>query len=123
MCPRVPPHRPMRDLLEQLPRLPVTADNWVDFAATSPEELEKLADAAETTTRMLNAGTMAIGHLLAHSAVPVEAGDIAAPTLEAAGWLLAELADAAAACMALATGSRTALARTPRQSRLAQRRP
>jgi hypothetical protein len=112
----------MRDMLERLPRLPLTADKNIDFLRTDPEQLEKLAEEAETTMRTIHAGIAAFGHLIAHSAMPIELGDIGAPTLEAAGWLLAEMADLAAGCMGLATGCRTALAFVPRRTSAQQRR-
>jgi len=50
----------------------------------------------------------AIGQLLAHASVQVETGELAQDTVEALGWLLAELGDAAAACVELAAPCRHA---------------
>jgi hypothetical protein len=114
--------RPMRDMLERLPRLPLTADKNIDFLKTDPAVLEKLAEEAETTMRTIHAGIAAFGHLIAHSALPIESGTIGAPTLEAAGRLLAEISDLAAGCMFLATGCRTAMAFVPRRTSAQKRR-
>ncbi len=122
MCPRNHELRPMRDLLQQLPRLPLNAGNDIDFQRADQALLEKLADDAETTVSALHHGITAFGHLIAHSAVPIEDGSIGAPTVEACGWLLAELGDLASAATFLATGCRSALAQLPRLARAKQRR-
>lgn len=98
--------RPMRDLLERLPRLPVSADNTIDFLAADLGLLDALAEDAETSMRVIYMGIGAIGHLLANSAVMIEDGSISGDSVESLGFLMADLGDHAAACMTLAAACR-----------------
>ena len=98
--------RPMRDLLERLPRLPMTCKQEIDYAGADPALLVAIAEDAETTMRAVYLGLGAIGHLLANSAVMVEDGTISADCIESLGFLMAELGDLAAGCMTLAAHCR-----------------
>lgn len=115
--------RPMRNLIEHLPRLPLDAAHRIDFRAAAPALLITLADDAEATMAAIQLGVGAIGHLLAHSAVVIEDGTIGADSLESLGFLMAELGDLAAACMTLAAHCRRAgSGPSVRDARLAKRR-
>lgn len=98
--------RPLRDLLQRLPRLPLKVTKDIDFEAADADLLVALADDAETTVNVLHHGVGAIGHLLAHSAVAIEDGSISADCVESLGYLIAELGDLGAGCMALAARCR-----------------
>jgi hypothetical protein len=106
MTGRTPPLRPMRELLTRLQRLPAANFGEADLRACDGASLASLAEDAETTVSTIHQGLGAIGHLLAHSAVPIEDGTIGADTLESLGFLMAELGDLAAACMTLAAHCR-----------------
>ena len=98
--------RPMRNLLTRLPLLPLTARMEIDFESAEPSLLVALLDDAETTMNTIHEGIGAIGHLLAHSAVVIDDGTVAADSIESLGFLLAEISDMAAGCMVLATRCR-----------------
>ena len=98
--------RPLKDLLQRLPRLPVLGTQEIDFEAADADLLVAIADDAEITINVVNHGVGAIGHLLAHSAVAIEDGSISADCVESLGYLLAEITDLAAGCMALAARCR-----------------
>lgn len=106
MATREQPHRPLRDLLQRLPRLPLSGTESIDFEAADADLLCEIGDAAEITVNVLHNGVGAIGHLLAHSAVAIEDGSISADCVESLGFLLAELGDLGAACLMLATQCR-----------------
>lgn len=98
--------RPMRDLLANLPLLPTTKKQEVDFQAAAPDLLVAIADDAETTMNVIHMGVGALGQLLAHSAVVIEDGTIGADSVESLGFLMSELGDLAAQCMTLAARCR-----------------
>ena len=106
LAPNTP--RPMRMLMTLLPRLAVSAQHNPDFDASDATVLVQLAEAAELVQRILQLGISAIGQLPAHASVQVETGELAQDTVEALGWLLAELGDTAAACVELAAPCRHA---------------
>jgi hypothetical protein len=92
--------KPMRELLELLHRS--VPDHRCEFSLSTTEYSQaQLAASASTVMAVTNHGMAAIGHLLAHSAPVIEDGTIGADTVEALGWLLAELGDMAAYCMVL----------------------
>ncbi|MBT2304219.1 hypothetical protein J7E70_27680 [Variovorax paradoxus] len=105
---RTDPQRPTRQLLEQLPRLQFSDSGCIDVSQSPPALLRSIAEDAETTLSTIHQGLGAIGHLLAHSAVPIEDDTIGADSLESLGFLMAELCDLAAACMILAARCRRA---------------
>ena len=81
-----------------------------EFDACDATVLVQLAEAAELLQRIFQLGISATGQLLAHASVQVETGELDQGTVEALGWLLAELGDAAAACVELAAPCRQATA-------------
>jgi hypothetical protein len=92
-----------------LPQLPFDPTiGGIAFGGAPPTLLLTLASDAETTLSTIHQGLGAIGHLLAHSSPVIEDGTIGADSLEALGFLLAELGDLAAACMTLAAQCRRA---------------
>lgn len=103
---RLQAQRPLRDLLQTLPRLPMLDSQVIDFAAADAEVLVAIADNAEITVNVIQQGVGAIGHLLAASAVDLEDGTISADYIESIGFLLAELGDAGAHFMTLAAQCR-----------------
>lgn len=105
---RTLPLRPMRDLLLRLSPLPVEDGDAVDLRTFGVDFLVAIAQDAEITLSTIHHGLGAIGHLLAHSAVPIEDGTVGADSLESLGFLMAELGDLAAACMTLAARCRRA---------------
>jgi hypothetical protein len=93
--------KPMRELLELLRQL--APDYRCEFSVLPTKQSQaQLAASATSVMSVCNHGMAAIGHLLAHSAPVIEDGTIGADTVEALGWLLAELGDLAAYCMVLA---------------------
>jgi len=98
--------RPMRSLLNQLPCLPTTNECVVDYSAADPHLLVAIRDDAEMAMRVIHLGLTAIGNLMAHSAVAIEDGSIAADCLENLGYLMAELGDMASGFMVMAAHCR-----------------
>ena len=102
--------RPIRDLLLLLPHLPVTARSDIDYSAANPALLVQLANNAETAMRTIHLGMAAIGQLLARSAAEIECREMSGDSVEALGWLMAELGEFAAIvhCIAVACRRHTA---------------
>lgn len=67
---------------------------------------QAIAENAETVMAVCQNGMAALGHLLAHSAPVIEDGTIGADSLEALGWLMAEIGDLSVECMQLAARHR-----------------
>lgn len=86
---------PMRELLRNLAT--PTSDDVNQQAIT---------ENAETVMAVCQNGMAALGHLLAHSAPVIEDGTIGADSLEALGWLMAEIGDLSVECMLLAARHR-----------------
>jgi hypothetical protein len=97
--------RPMRQLLSDLRVLGAT-DSEVGSAATADILRQRIAVNAETVMAVCHNGLGALGHLLAHSSPVVEDGTVGADSLEALGWLMAEVGDLAAVCSVLASKHR-----------------
>jgi hypothetical protein len=95
--------RPLHDLILQLPLLPVTALQDIDYPAADPALLVQLADNAWAVLDTLLSGMSAIGYLLARGA-PDETR-IPDPT-ESMGHLLAELGDLASVAHSLSIACR-----------------
>ncbi|RYE45576.1 MAG: hypothetical protein EOP24_19070 [Hyphomicrobiales bacterium] len=95
----------MRQLLSDLRALGL-ADSEVASAATSVILRQRIAVNAETVMAVCHNGLGALGHLLAHSSPVIEDGTVGADSLEALGWLMAEVGDLAAVCAALASKPR-----------------
>lgn len=85
------------------------------FEQTDRQVLLSIACSAHTLQRTLHLGTAAVGICMALASPEAMDGDQCSPaTVEAIGWLLAELADLTAVCHHLeATANRTLLAREP----------
>jgi hypothetical protein len=103
---RAVPIRPMRNILQCLPTLPVTKKQEIDFQAADPAMLIVIAEDAEMLMRTTYCGLGAIGQLLANSAVMIEDGSISADCVEALGWFQSEMADMAHHFMCLAAHCR-----------------
>ena len=102
--------RPMRRLLALLPRLAVNEQAMPDFDASDADLLEQIAESAELLQRVFQLGISAVGQILAHASVQVETGEFDQESVEALGWLLAELGDVSAACTELSLPCRQATA-------------
>lgn len=96
---------PMRDLLIQLrkvqPEVTITGTTAIPHRLRAP-----LAESAETVMAVCQNGMAALGQLLAHSSPVIEDGTVGADSVEALGWLIAELGDMTAYCLVLAAECR-----------------
>ena len=96
---------PMRDLLIQLrkvqPEVTITGTTAIPHRLRAP-----MAESAETVMAVCQNGMAALGHLLAHSSPVIEDGTVGADSVEALGWLIAELGDMTAYCLVLAADCR-----------------
>lgn len=102
--------RPLRQLLLALPNLKIAEDGRTDYDASDPGLMVQIAEAAEVLQRVISLGTSAVGQLMAYASVDIDTGEFGQEAVEALGWLMAELGDGAAACMALAAPCRRATA-------------
>lgn len=95
----------MRDLLIQLrkvqPEVTITGTTAIPYRLCAP-----LVESAETVMAVCQNGMAALGQLLAHSSPVIEDGTVGADSLEALGWLIAELGDMTAYCLVLAAECR-----------------
>jgi len=96
--------RPMRDLLLLMPHLPIRDGCDIDYEAADADLLVAIARHAETTLRTVHLGTSAIGELLVYASPEIAIGEFPANTIEAIGWLLADLGDLAATAHLLMAG-------------------
>ena len=96
---------PMRELLNHLRQVqPVAGRNG---SASIPISLRTpLSENAEIVMAVCQNGMAALGHLLAHSSPVIEDGTVGADSVEALGWLIAELGDMTAYCLVLAAECR-----------------
>ena len=96
---------PMRDLLNHLRQVqPFSGQNG---SASIPISLRQpLTENTETVMAVCQNGMAALGHLLAHSSPVIEDGTVGADSVEALGWLIAELGDMTAYCLVLAAECR-----------------
>ncbi|WP_028229072.1 hypothetical protein [Paraburkholderia ferrariae] len=85
--------RPLRDLLRQLPSLPVTASGEPNYAEADPNLLVNLAESAELVSQIVHGGFSAIGVLQASTAQQIEGGEVSATHAAALGRLLVELGE------------------------------
>ncbi len=95
------PSRPLRSLLLLLPLLTAQQGSKVIYGEADPDLLVQLAEDAEAVIGTLQLGSSAIGQLMAHAAPEIEDRTVCSDTVEALGWLLSELNDAAATLMVL----------------------
>jgi hypothetical protein len=93
--------RPFRRLLLTLPLLPAQPGSKVGYGEADPDVLVQLAEDAESVIGTVQLGSSAIGQLMAHAAPEIEDRTVCSDTVEALGWLLSELNDAAATLMVL----------------------
>ena len=102
---RTSPSHPMRELLNHLRQVqPVAGRNG---SASIPISLRTaLSENAEIVMAVCQNGMAALGHLLAHSSPVIEDGTVGADSVEALGWLIAELGDMTAYCFVLAAECR-----------------
>lgn len=100
--------RPLRDLMVRLPMLATMSDGRPDLLKSSPTLLLELAEYAEDSAQAINLGIAAVGDILRYAVPEIADGTIHTATVEALGWLLAELGQVAAACGVLAVDCRRA---------------
>jgi hypothetical protein len=97
-------NRPVYRLFDCLAKLSAGSDPEFDafavnFTRQSPELLDALAASTGILQRTIHLGTAAIGRCLALAAPEATDHDQCSPeTVEAIGWLIAEMADLAAVC-------------------------
>jgi hypothetical protein len=103
---RLPRKRPLHDLLLTLPMLMTFADGGIDFDGSDPDTLVSIAENAADTTRTMNMGISAIGHLLAISSVEIATQEVAGEAIAALGFMIKEVADLAALADYLGTSAR-----------------
>lgn len=96
--------RPIRDLLLLMPHLPIRNSCEIEYEAADADLLVDIARHAETTLRTVHLGTSAIGELLVYASPEIGTGEFPANTIEAIGWLLADLGDLAATAHLLMAG-------------------
>ena len=104
--------RPLRDLLVLLPQLVTDTSGRLDLLASSPSLVLEIAEHAEASVKVINLGIAALGNVLPYAAPEIEDGTIAMGTVEALGWLLAELSEVAVSCMVLSAECGRARARS-----------
>jgi hypothetical protein len=85
--------RPLRDLLRQLPSLPVTTSGEPDYAEANPDLLVSLAESAELALQIVHGGFSAMGLLQASTAQHIADGKVSAEHAAALGRLLVELGE------------------------------
>ena len=93
--------RPLRDLLRQLPCLPISASGEPVWAEADPDLLANLAESAELVLQIVHGGFAAIGLLQSHTSQQIEDGEIRAAYAMAVGRLLVELGEVLAYVQAL----------------------
>jgi hypothetical protein len=85
------------NLLLLMPHLPLTSRSDIDYAGADPALLMQLADAADSVLLIIHIGTSAVGRLLAQAGIEPLCDATVADSIEALGWLMAELNDMAGA--------------------------
>lgn len=102
---RIEAERPIRQLLSDLRKLEAGP---ADTAKTGVSALlnRRMAQNAETVMAICHHGLAALGLLLAHSSPVIEDGTVGADSVEALGWLMAEIGDLASACAVLSSECR-----------------
>ena len=95
----------MRELLNHLRQVHTVVER--NGSASIPTSLRQpLSENAETVMAVCQNGMAALGQLLAHSSPVIEDGTVGADSVEALGWLIAELGDMTAYCLVLAAECR-----------------
>jgi hypothetical protein len=96
---------PMRELLNHLRQVQTVAGR--NGSGSIPTSLRQpLTENAEIVMAVCQNGMAALGQLLAHSSPVIEDGTVGADSVEALGWLIAELGDMTAYCLVLAAECR-----------------
>ncbi len=104
---RTQTNHPMRDLMIQLRQ--VQPEVTITGVTAIPHRLRaQLAESAETVMTVCQSGMAAVGQLIAHSSPVIEDGTVGADSVEALGWLIAELGDLSGYCLVLASECRRA---------------
>ena len=85
------------NLLLLVPYLSLTASAEIDYASADPAILMQIADAADASLLIIHLGTSAVGRLLARTTAEPFSEMSDADSVEALGWLVAELSDLAVA--------------------------
>ena len=96
-------HRPLRDTLLLLPRLPLRGERDIDYEAADPALLSQLLENAQATMDTVHRGTTALGQLLVLASPEIGTGEFPADVMEALGYLLAEVGDLAVVMHSLST--------------------
>lgn len=104
--------RAMVDILQWMPLLSVDAQGRIDYPASDASLLVGLADRAETAQRTIILGIAAIGDMMVCASPEIEDGSIHANTVEALGWLLAEMGEFSARLFVMAAHCRHAASTT-----------
>ena len=94
-------YHPLRELLQQLHTANTNRDQ--NQTASISMNNHPLIENTEMVTAVCQNGIAALGHLLAHSSPLIEDGTVGADSVEALGWLIAELGDLTAYCLVLAS--------------------
>ncbi|MGF6611859.1 hypothetical protein OKW45_006781 [Paraburkholderia sp. WSM4175] len=85
--------RPLRDLLRQLPSLPITVSGEPDYAEADPDLLVSLAESAELALQIVHGGFSSVALLQASTAQQIADGEVSAEHAAALGRLLVELGE------------------------------
>jgi hypothetical protein len=85
--------RPLKDLLAELPLLPVLLAGDPNYEGADPELLLRLAEHAELSLQIIRGGVAAMGLLQPYAAQHIENGDTKANHATALGRLLVELGE------------------------------
>ncbi|AXL50894.1 hypothetical protein DSC91_003301 [Paraburkholderia caffeinilytica] len=93
--------RPLRDLLRQLPSLPVTEGGQPDYVAADPDLLVRLAESAELALQIVHGGFSAIGLQQSYTAQQIGGGEIRTSHPAAVGRLMVEHGEGPAYAQAL----------------------
>jgi hypothetical protein len=87
---------PIGEVLRGLPKLKIDARGELDLLGSSPTVLLSLAENAEACAGAMNLGLSAVGQLLAVAAPELDDHTIGSDSVEALGWMFAELGYAVA---------------------------
>lgn len=85
------------NLLLLMPYLSVEPTGEIDYEGANPALLVQLADAADAVLLITHIGSSAVGRLLAQAGTEPLGDETVADSIEALGWLVAELNDLAGA--------------------------
>lgn len=113
----MPPARPLRELLHQLPLLAAMQPTRCGVTGGSPTFLASVAANADATMRMVHLGVGALGNLVARCSMDLQDGSVSSESIENLGFLMAELGDLAAECLQIASRCRAGLQQAPEGTR------